>query len=121
MNKHSNLEILKISDLQVDSIPESIGKCLNLKVLSITSCDNIEVIPDSLSKCTQLQQLEMAFCLNLRRIPSSIGKCRELHLLKIESDEDLDPLPEIDQCPQLSELRLAVNNVEEVLREKGKC
>ncbi|PSB58837.1 leucine-rich repeat-containing protein kinase family protein [Chamaesiphon polymorphus] len=127
-----SLEILNLSDNNLRSLPDDLGRLHQLKVIFMSN-NNFEEIPNVVADCPNLSMLgfksnkikivdENRLPLNLRwliltdnkleRLPNSIGKLQRLQKLMLAGNQ-LRSLPdEMAACHNLELIRLAANRLE---------
>jgi Protein tyrosine and serine/threonine kinase/Leucine rich repeat len=126
-----SLEILNLSDNNLQSLPDDLGRLQKLKVIFLSN-NNFEEIPNVVADCPSLSMLgfksnkirivgENRLPLNLRwliltdnkleRLPNSIGKLQRLQKLMLAGNQ-LQSLPdEMAACQNLELIRLAANRL----------
>lgn len=116
---YKNVVILDLSKNNLIEIPESIGKCRQLRVLYCND-NQLTYLPKSIGNCSKLYQL---WCFNnqLAELPESIGNCRRLRILYCHVNQ-LTELPDsIGNCIQLSELYCSDNQLTYLPESLGDC
>nr|MDO8117575.1 hypothetical protein [Candidatus Sigynarchaeota archaeon] len=86
---------------EFDSLPEDIGDCKKLRVLSVVSW--VKEIPDSIGRCTSLENLAVGG--EVRSLPKSLGNCTNLKELWINSSYIFALPRELGQCKQLTKVK----------------
>ncbi|XP_028556582.1 putative disease resistance protein RGA3 isoform X1 [Dendrobium catenatum] len=118
------LRVLQINDVDIESIPTSIGNLIHLRYLNLDDT-NIKELPESIGSLTNLQFLNLRGCLYLTTLPKAITKLQNLRRLglystplifipkgisKLENINDLsgfvvaNPGEPVDSCSGLEEL-----------------
>jgi internalin A len=101
---------LDLSNLGLDTLPDSISQLINLKYLYISG-NQLTALPDSFEQLTNLQSLYI-FDNQLTALPDSIGQLTSLQSLDI-SHNQLTVLPDsFGQLTQLGSLDLRDNQLE---------
>jgi Leucine-rich repeat (LRR) protein len=93
MGHLGSLKKLKLDDMKIEFIPESMGECSNLSEIDIRSCNNLQTLPESIGECSNLLKINIWNCMALRNLPDSIGDLINLKELKIYSAHSLETLP----------------------------
>jgi hypothetical protein len=103
----NNVKWLCFKQCMIQTLPSNLFYCLQLKILDLTECVNLEKIPLSISQLNTLQELSLNGCSNLKELPSSIGQLNELQELDLSGCSKLEGLPSsIGQLNALQELCL---------------
>ncbi|KAH0457269.1 hypothetical protein IEQ34_015176 [Dendrobium chrysotoxum] len=118
------LRVLQINDVNIESIPNSIGNLIHLRYLNLDDT-NIKELPESIGSLTNLQFLNLRGCLYLTTLPKAITKLQNLRrfglystplifipkgISKLENINDLsgfvvvNPGEPVDSCSGLEEL-----------------
>lgn len=77
---------------QLKTLPESLGRLSDLKVLDLTYCSNLKALPRSIGKLAGLVVLDLSFCHSLEVLPE-LGLMAELTVLALKSCKSLKRLP----------------------------
>jgi len=77
------LSYLNLSRGRFKTLPESLCKLLNLKILKLDSCRRLQKLPDGLVRLKALQQLSLKSCRSLSRLAPYIGKLNSLRSLSM--------------------------------------
>jgi Leucine-rich repeat (LRR) protein len=110
--KLSALEQLYIDSDKMTKLPQSIGKCLNLKSIRL-HCDALLELPSSIGNLKNLEELEID-TFKLKKLPNVFGNFTKLEHLSIFSGA-LTTIPEsIGNLKKLTELSLDVYNAAKV-------
>eukprot|EP01135_Chromosphaera_perkinsii_P004134 Nk52_evm41s270 gene=Nk52_evmTU41s270 len=111
-----NLYAIHIDDNLLTTLPDSVGECLSLRILSVEN-NNLVVLPETLRNCTKISCLRVAMnnlsffpdifgnmeslqelscsCNSLKSFPASFRNCKSLKRLDCHRNE-LYELPEFD-------------------------
>ncbi|XP_020575067.1 putative disease resistance protein RGA3 [Phalaenopsis equestris] len=76
----ARLRVLRINNVDIDSIPNSIGDLIHLRYLNLDET-NIKELPESIGSLTNLQFLNLRACTFLMTLPKSITKLHNLRRL----------------------------------------
>jgi hypothetical protein len=102
----TNLELLILSDcIRLPQLPESIGRCPNLRFLRIQNLPVIWNIPDSFTRLEKIEVLEISHA-GLMEIPPFIFELPHLRLLKVTRCSELKLTEAILNLPFDCVLRL---------------
>ena len=89
-------------------LPDIIGTLMHLKYLNLSSND-IEVLPNSITKLVNLQTLKLCQCKKLKELSVDIQKLVSLKHLDLENCENLTHMPHgLGQLTSLQTLTLFV-------------
>ncbi|QCD90573.1 disease resistance protein RPM1 [Vigna unguiculata] len=77
------LTYLNLSRGRFKTLPESLCKLLNLKILKLDYCQSLQKLPDGLVRLKALQQLSLKVCRSLSTLPPYIGKVNSLRSLSM--------------------------------------
>jgi len=84
------LEVLRVGpnsqNMPLQTLPESFGSLVRLKILCLNSCNSLKILPLSLGNLTGLQHLELCDA-GITSLPESIGSLTLLRRLKLISNE----------------------------------
>ncbi|KAL0009632.1 hypothetical protein SO802_011134 [Lithocarpus litseifolius] len=94
------LEILDLSKADIEELPSSIERLIDLTSLTLRYCENLVSLPNIICNLKLLKSLDLFGCLKFRNLPKNIGNVKE-HLNL--SGNDFVSLPE--SMSQLSNLR----------------
>jgi Leucine-rich repeat (LRR) protein len=127
-----SLQRLNLSDCQsLESVPDGIGKLVNLSHLDLSGCERLVSLPEGLGSCVKLEHLDLARCKNLRRLeglekcinllhldlagvnqtslPGWLEKCTNLQYLNLVGWDQLTTLPEVlSHCTAIQHFRLDI-------------
>ncbi len=78
-----NLKKLIISKCGIKQLPAHINCLINLNILIIVNCIELEHIPEQLGSLVELKELYISNCNNLSHIPMCIGFCFNLESIHI--------------------------------------
>ena len=113
------LQELFISGRDIRNIPQGIDKLIELRVLWISYCNNLEIIPDNIGKLTNLQQLFLkANC--IYRMPETTTNLINLIDLDLsnnriqEKDEVESIIPILKENTNLLRLDLSHNFIDSI-------
>ncbi len=79
----NNVKWLCFKKCMIRKLPNNLFYCLQLKVLDLTQCLNLEKISSSIGQLNALQELDLNGCSNLKELPSSIGQLNALQQLDL--------------------------------------
>ncbi|KAL0281479.1 UNVERIFIED_CONTAM: hypothetical protein PYX00_002456 [Menopon gallinae] len=114
-----NLTDINLSHNQLSSLPDDIGKCMNLEYLSL-QLNQLTTLPSGLSKCIRLRELNLSFN-KFQEIPSCIYDLKALQLLLINDNKVTEINAEgMLQLTRLAHLDLSNNNLASVPPLMGK-
>jgi leucine-rich repeat protein SHOC2 len=99
---------LYLNNCNITTLPESIGKLNNLKVLSLTN-NKLTKLPDAICDLTSLRQLDLSEN-KLTSLPENIDQLTELKELFLANNQ-LNSLPKNIGCLRLWELNLRNNQL----------
>lgn len=103
-----NLSILFCMKNNFKIVPEVIGKCQNLQMVSFKS-NNIKIIePNALQK--QMRWLILTDN-HIQYLPSTVGRCSKLQKLMLSGNSLIELPSEISKCTNLELIRLASNKL----------
>lgn len=112
-----NAKELSLDGLEIESIPESIGKAKNLTTLTIYNCHSLSTIPSTIGELTNLDDFNITNCSRLKELPDSIGQLVNLSHLNL-SDNSLERIPNtISNLKNLFILNLDGNPIEPIPAE----
>ncbi|XP_056688889.1 putative disease resistance protein RGA3 [Spinacia oleracea] len=77
------LRVLDLHNLQVKSVPSSIGKLIHLRYLNLSHTP-IRELPDSITDLLNLQTLDLYNCSNLQTLPKNMRKLTNLRSLDVD-------------------------------------
>lgn len=118
------------SNLNLLSLPSTIGCMTTLEKLDISWCLTLEYIPKEIGYLTSLQKLNMAGCCSLKELPSEIGNLQKLLELNMQScgvsnlPLEIGKLTSLtymclNDCNELQELPMEIGNLSNL--EKLDC
>ncbi|KAL2902599.1 putative disease resistance protein RGA4 [Bienertia sinuspersici] len=108
-------------------IPEGLGECTSLRILSISCCKKLSSLPSNLSKLVSLEEFGIWFCPNLvsipnvsglgsmqkfmmvrndglRKVPEGLQSCKSVDKLWVNACEKVDTLLDLEGLSRLSNL-----------------
>ncbi|KAG6488304.1 hypothetical protein ZIOFF_057064 [Zingiber officinale] len=94
ISKLVSLRYLHLSKLEIELLPKSLFDLLNLQILSLLHCKNLQKMPGRIHKLKKLQILKLAYCTKLQQLPRSITRLKNLEELNVEGCCFLRKLPE---------------------------
>ncbi|WVZ91036.1 hypothetical protein U9M48_037265 [Paspalum notatum var. saurae] len=126
IGKLKKLRTLELNDARkVKILPESIGDCDNLRSLYIQRC-GIEDIPNSIGKMVNLRVLSIIWCMNFLQLPESLGNLCNLQTISLNDCRSLQHLPQcvtslshleyvnLRYCSNLVELPEGIGNLKKL-------
>ncbi|KAL9231779.1 hypothetical protein vseg_006956 [Gypsophila vaccaria] len=93
------LRTLDLHDLDIQALPDSIGKLLHLRYLDLSCNGRLVQLPDSITKLYNLQTLDLNMCLGLEELPKGLAKLVNLRHLDISG------------CRKLSHMSLGLDKL----------
>ncbi|XP_074287464.1 uncharacterized protein LOC141612552 [Silene latifolia] len=87
------LRTLDLHDLDIQTLPNSIGKLLHLRFLNLSDNKHLVVLPDSIRKLYNLQTLDLSGCSGLKELPKGLTKLANLRHLDISGCYELSHMP----------------------------
>ncbi|KAG1347804.1 putative disease resistance protein RGA3 [Cocos nucifera] len=82
-NKLTRLRVLRISDSEIQRVPDSLANLIHLRYLDMSGT-SISVIPESIGNLRNLQFLSVTCCWSFSCLPNSIVNLRNLRSLDLE-------------------------------------
>ncbi|KAG0583028.1 hypothetical protein KC19_3G103100 [Ceratodon purpureus] len=79
-----SLTILSLKDSALTELPESMGKLIRLRFLTI-QCERLQCLPNAIGDLKMLVFLTLTQCLNLTRLPKSLGAISSLEHIAIRN------------------------------------
>ena len=106
------LEILNVSNNQLETLPETMGNLTKLKTLK---ADNnlLKALPNGLATILNLQHLS-ASRNNIHYIPSNLGQSNNLGTLDLSNNQITFIPEEIGNCPNIGTIYLNSNKIETI-------
>ncbi|XP_074287860.1 uncharacterized protein LOC141613018 [Silene latifolia] len=77
------LRTLDLHDLDIEALPNSIGKLMHLRYLDLSDNRRLMTLPDSVTKLYNLRTLDLKRCENLKELPKGLAKLANLRHLDI--------------------------------------
>ncbi|XP_057949539.1 putative disease resistance protein RGA3 [Malania oleifera] len=105
LQPHLNLNKLKIENFGADKFPSWMTMMVNLQVLKIEECHELDSIP-SIHGFTFLRKLVIIGCSALISLPRGLQSCKYLEELTVEECCNLTSIPNIQELCSLSILRI---------------
>ncbi|XP_074285876.1 putative disease resistance protein RGA1 [Silene latifolia] len=87
------LRTLDLHDLDLVTLPNSIGKLLHLRYLDLSYNRHLQEVPDSVTKLYNLQTLDLRECSDLDELPKDLAKLANLRHLDLDGCRGLSCLP----------------------------
>ncbi|XP_074285877.1 putative disease resistance protein RGA1 [Silene latifolia] len=87
------LRTLDLHDLDIQTLPNSIGKLLHLRYLDLSHNEHLVALPDSVTKLYNLQTLNLKRCQGLKELPKRLAKLANLRHLDISWCSKLSDMP----------------------------
>ncbi|KAL9231780.1 hypothetical protein vseg_006957 [Gypsophila vaccaria] len=87
------LRTLDLHDLNIQALPDSIGKLLLLRYLDLSDNKSLQRLPDSITKLYNLQTLDLYGCFDLQELPQGLAKLVNLRHLDISWCFKLSHMP----------------------------
>ncbi|XP_074284842.1 putative disease resistance protein RGA1 isoform X2 [Silene latifolia] len=75
------LRTLDLHDLDIKTLPNSIGKLFHLRYLDVSDNKRLTALPDSVTKLYNLQTLDLRRCEDLKELPKGLAKLANLRHL----------------------------------------
>ncbi|KAL2348885.1 hypothetical protein Fmac_002885 [Flemingia macrophylla] len=86
------LQALNLRDLEIKTVPSSIGELKELKYLDLSQ-NNMDTLPSSIANLTNLETLKLSRCFWLKKLPKDFEKLTRLQHLDIEGCLSLSSIP----------------------------
>ncbi|PKI65990.1 hypothetical protein CRG98_013575 [Punica granatum] len=110
----TSLLILKMNNVQIIELPESIGRLSRLRSLSLKGCSGFMRLPDSLADMKSLVKLDISWT-GIVELPQNIGRLEKLELLYLNGCEKMKKLPDsIGDLRSLAKLHLSWSGITEL-------
>ncbi|XP_074284847.1 disease resistance protein RGA2-like [Silene latifolia] len=87
------LRTLDLHDLDILTLPNSIGKLLHLRYLDLSDNKRLVVLPDSVTELYNLQTLDLKRCEGLKELPKDLAKLANLRHLDVYCCHKLRRMP----------------------------
>ncbi|KAK9667055.1 hypothetical protein RND81_14G229300 [Saponaria officinalis] len=88
-----SLRTLDLHGLDIQALPDSIGKLLHLRYLDLSRNYRLLRLPDSITELYNLQTLDLRSCLDLEELPKGLAKLVNLRHLDIAWCSKLSHMP----------------------------
>ncbi|EOY12537.1 Leucine-rich repeat containing protein [Theobroma cacao] len=92
-SRFNYLRMLNLCKIDIDILPNSIGKLKHLRYLDLSCNYQMEVLPDAIVKLHKLQTLLLYDCRKLKELPRDIRQLISLEYLNIDQCNGLQYLP----------------------------
>ncbi len=112
------LKKLDLSFVDIEEMPESLGKLTNLEWLDL-SRTKIEELSESLGKLTQLEVLYLSGT-NIEELPESLGELTNLRVLALSGTKIEELSESLGELTNLQKLDLSFADIEEMPESLGK-
>jgi Leucine-rich repeat (LRR) protein len=114
---NNNGNCLSLIEAGLSSLPQSIGKLSQLKVLDLTG-NQLQSLPAEIGNLSQLEKLNL-FINQLQSVPVELGKLSQLKVLDLSGNQ-LQSVPiELGNLVQLERLHISGNQLQSVPVELG--
>jgi Leucine-rich repeat (LRR) protein len=119
----NNVKWLCLKKCMIQMLPNNLFYCLQLKVLDLRQCLNLEKISECIGQLNALQELALNGCWSLKELPESIGQLNALQELDLDGCSSLKELPEsigqlkalqvfnLSDCSNLKELPSSISQM----------
>ncbi|XP_042508594.1 probable disease resistance protein At5g63020 isoform X1 [Macadamia integrifolia] len=87
------LRILDLRDTGITNLPSSISHLVNLRLLCLNRCANLQKLPPEIGMLIQLIWLDLSCCEGLRKLPAEMKKLKNLRRLDISLTSQLERMP----------------------------
>ncbi|KAL2628968.1 hypothetical protein R1flu_013654 [Riccia fluitans] len=91
----TNLQTLVLLSQRLERLPDNLGELKALRILWISSCDELRSLPESVGRLDMLHRLIVERCAKLESLPESLGQLTSLEELSLRD------LPLIRRIPSL--------------------
>ena len=71
--------------MELESLPQEIGKFTDLRELNLNNCHNLITLPNGIGDCVSLTSLNLSRCTKLERLPRTIDNLKTLIKLNLTS------------------------------------
>ncbi|XP_058096786.1 disease resistance RPP13-like protein 4 isoform X2 [Magnolia sinica] len=111
-----HLVYLNIESSALKSLPDSIGKLRNLRILSLWNCPNLKRLPVSITTLEKLTAIQIFGCGSLECMPEGIGKLSNLEWLGWFNpvNKNGSRISDLKNLTKLRELCMEIKSVEEI-------
>nr|KYP66437.1 Putative disease resistance protein RGA4 [Cajanus cajan] len=87
------LRVLDLRDLEIGTVPSSIGDLKDLEYLDLSQNNIMEKLPNNITKLFKLQTLKLFCCYSLKELPKDFENLKQLKHLDIEGCLSLTHMP----------------------------
>jgi Leucine-rich repeat (LRR) protein len=87
------VKYLNLSQTDIENIPSSISRLLNLQTLILSHCDSLQKLHPSITRLAQLQKLDLEGCCSLVELPHGLKKMNRLEYLNATYCSSLTHMP----------------------------
>ncbi|XP_050245521.1 disease resistance protein RPV1-like isoform X1 [Quercus robur] len=77
------LEVLELSKADIEELPSSIERLINLTSLTLRYCMNLVRLPNAICSLKLLNSIDLFGCLKIGNLPKNIGNVKGLELLNL--------------------------------------
>ena len=98
-----HLKYLDLSSNDIEVLPSSITKLVNLQTLKLSECEKLRELPVDIQKMVRLKHLDLKGCVNLTHMPHGLGQLTSLQTLNLFVLSK-DPVGSSKHCGGLAEL-----------------
>ncbi|XP_021844211.2 putative disease resistance protein RGA1 [Spinacia oleracea] len=88
-----HLRALSLKNLQIKSLPDSIGELIHLRYLDLSHNKALEILPRPITKLHNLQTFSLFGCYSLKELPKDLSKLVKLRVLDLIGCSQLSYLP----------------------------
>jgi Leucine-rich repeat (LRR) protein len=88
------LRALNFSHMNIQKVPNSIGKLKHLRFLDLSWNRDIKLLPASITKLQNLQTLKLGYCFSLKELPEDTANLINLRHLVLYECESLTHMPD---------------------------
>ncbi len=89
------------NNVNLTSLPESVGKFGALQTLKLHGCPGLTSLPKRLYRCRALHKLSLKGCVGLKMLPERLGECEKLRELHLANCVGLTSLPDLSMLKDL--------------------
>ena len=110
IDKLTYLKYLDLSKSDIEVLPSSFIRLLNLQTIKLTGCGKLKELPRDIKKLVNLEHLEIDGCKSLTHMPCGLGQLTSLQTLQLfVVSKELAVFPS-KRCGELAELN-KLNNL----------